>query len=635
MPSMDSVLTGSPSHDVRQWSTEQVISWMYQYGIEAQIIQRFEDHDINGNVLMDLQFDNLKELDIHQFGKRHQIWNAISSLRGGEGRMSPAPTPFQDISRPCTSTRSKSDGDVPRSACPDTPIDNLATPISAAGGLKKRRARKNKPPNDIVTPAESVSIVAVEQLMPKPHVCQKGENCAKWRKQQRLIARIQAENGWPISPTNGGHIMISGNPGNASTAENHLPNVHRDPESYRPVSVAVPSVVASSDVLGPGSMPEFGLNENVLQRVEHRDAQENVKQFLNLQHMYEEPAEEPATPPLEMFPPEHHEMFPSQHQQAFPSLQPPRSTPGPHEGLKSLPKLSIPRSASANPYMGTQSARIMSPAHRFNTGFAPSRSATASPGTVYRLGTPASEMDIPVTAIPLGPISRDTSQSVPPNMQYRDPSLHLPPPTRSASRAARRPSAALPLPALAEDRVFSPASDPNQTYIDAGPHAALPRPREDSARYGASVTHAGWMKKRRNKLLRHEWTDAHFRLKGTQLAMHASARLSAAPTDVLDVDEYAVACSSGASNNKITAALRSCSLMKKGKEKGGVEDPAAFAFQLVPQPAEKRMRVEGKTHHFAVRTGEERIDWMRELMLAKALRQKEAGYAVEVNGERA
>ena len=80
----------------------------------------------------------------------------------------------------------------------------------------------------------------------------------------------------------------------------------------------------------------------------------------------------------------------------------------------------------------------------------------------------------------------------------------------------------------------------------------------------------------------------------------------------------------------------------------------AFSFQLVPQDKDKnggaRLRkressipshngpVEGvngtgKTHHFAVKNRDERIDWMRELMLAKALQQKGKGYDVELNGE--
>ncbi len=40
----------------------------------------------------------------------------------------------------------------------------------------------------------------------------------------------------------------------------------------------------------------------------------------------------------------------------------------------------------------------------------------------------------------------------------------------------------------------------------------------------------------------------------------------------------------------------------------------------------------GKTHHFAVKSRDDRIDWMRELMLAKALKQKGEGAEVSVNG---
>ena len=69
---------------------------------------------------------------------------------------------------------------------------------------------------------------------------------------------------------------------------------------------------------------------------------------------------------------------------------------------------------------------------------------------------------------------------------------------------------------------------------------------------------------------------------------------------------------------------------KKGKNEA---DPTAFAFQLVPsRDSDKKAAANGKTHHFAVKTKDERIDWMRELMLAKALQQKGKGYDVEVNG---
>lgn len=592
--------------------------WMYDCGIGEAVIDRFEMNDITGTVLLDLQFEDLKELGIESFGKRHLLWNHIEALKGGDRGVSPTATPFQDVSRPCTrNTRSDSVRNKPRSreTCEDN--NEGVTPITPGGG-RRRRGRKHHrhAGNDVITPAESVSIVAIEQLLPKPHRCQKGERCTKWKKQQRLLAKLHEEHGFPISPEKGGRIFVAGDPGNAASAANIVENV------YRPTSEAMLSVVASSDLLGPGQLPEFALQENVLRNLEHRDPQENVKHFLTLQHV--EPPhhllspslERPPTPPFEMFPP------------LQPPLRPPEHTPAPHNNLRNLPKLTIPRSASANPHYGpshgTRSA-VERPA--LDTALSPCR--TASPG-LYRFGTPLSEMDVPVTAVPLGPVSRETSQSVPPNMQFRDPVA------RTTSRNDwRRPSLALPT--LAEH----PAAE-----VDGGSTGSLTDDEASRAKKALypDAARVGWVKKRKTRLLRHEWQDQHVRLQGARLAMHASALPSSAPLDTLNIDEYAVACSSLASQGKLAAKLKALTMGAaggRGREPGAGAgaDPAAFSFQLVPtgrdgeeQGSLRQSVAGGKTHHFAVKTRDERIDWMRELMLAKALRAKGQGFEVQVNG---
>jgi hypothetical protein len=158
------------------------------------------------------------------------------------------------------------------------------------------------------------------------------------------------------------------------------------------------------------------------------------------------------------------------------------------------------------------------------------------------------------------------------------------------------------------------------------------------------------MKKRKTRLLRHEWHEHHFTLRGTQLSMHEHER-SRRVLESIDVDDYAVACSS-ISSNKLSAAMKAVNAKLGGRSNldasnGGRED--AFAFQLIPAAIEhgKKLKkresaiggakpgkagVEVKTHHFAVRSRDERIDWMRELMLAKALKARGEGYTVEVNG---
>ena len=162
------------------------------------------------------------------------------------------------------------------------------------------------------------------------------------------------------------------------------------------------------------------------------------------------------------------------------------------------------------------------------------------------------------------------------------------------------------------------------------------------------ITHAGYMKKRKTRMLRHEWHEHHFTLKGTRLSMHKDAR-ALETLEYIDVDDYAIACSSLASGSKLNAAFKAMSISRGNKDK---KDEAAFSFQLIPQVMEKSVRLrkresamaangqsegkdigaKNKTHYFAVKSRDDRIDWMRELMLAKALKQKSEGYEVTVNG---
>ncbi len=709
--------------DVRSWNSHQVATWMYELGFDEVIVERFEMHDITGAVLLDLQFEDLKELDIPSFGKRHRLWNEIESLRivsddsyDGHGNLpGQSETPFEDISRPCTAARqlSRNGRSQSRPRLRGAGVDeddHHKTHDDADGNgvtscsTRRRRGRKPRRHGDeAITPAESVSIVAIEQLLPKPHKCAKGERCAKWRKQQKQLAKLRDEHAFPISPEKGGHIFVAGDPGNAGSAAKLVDNV-----VLRPQSDAIPSVVASSDVLGPGELSSFaaGLQEDALRGLEHRDPQENVKNFLNLQHMNAEPAphfdeDRPPTPPLDLFPPLHANN--NTHNYPPMGLVPTSaSVPVPHSNLKMLPKLSIPRSASAqpqaNPHLYPPYPLSADPQSALST-FSPCRSATTSPAvgtSLYRYGTPASEMDVPVTAVPVGPVARDTSQSVPPNMQFRDPVARSG--SRNAAQEWRRPSFAMPR--LDEGEVYSPIAEADerpQTAVDrsnmlartkslrSGQVATQPQPQQhqqkptstaDGNKY-PNVKHAGWMKKRRNRLLRHEWQDSHFRLTGTVLAMHKDEKPAATLLQTIDVDDYAVACGSNQSGIKLGARLKALKIASSSSSgpgggaagvsgadrdwiegKPGSKDPAAFTFQLVPQAhgvgfadssghdganvlrkgghpgagAGAAAAAKKTTHHFAVRNRDDRIDWMRELMLAKALKAKHEGFEVKVNG---
>lgn len=550
---------------LREWTPRQVASWMTTTGFEESMVEKFRMHDISGAILKDLQFGDLKELGIHSFGQRHCLWNEIRALRG-----SASGVPM--ISTECSN--------------PATPEDEARSPL--AGQRRARRARRS---DDIISPGESASIVAIEQLLPKPHHCSKGENCSKWQKQQRKLAKIAKE--FPLE------MEQIGGAGSSPTEV-----------SLRPTSEAVPSVVASSDVLGPGRLPALRLHEDALRVVQTRDPQENVRQFLSFQHLNES-VEEPTTPPYEMFPP----------------LSPPRNTQAPHDNLRRLPKLTIPQAPTPDALSPSRTA-IRHAATPITAMQIKDRNVAAPS---FRVGSPASEMDVAITAIPLGPVARDESQSVPPDMRFGGRSL-----SRSSSRVEQRHQPVAP---ISRPQTCAPV----QPFVSRAPprrHPSFAMARVEENRLSPidakdemsptvnDVNHAGWMKKRKTKMLRHEWHESHFRLNGTCLAMHRDSKAIDA-LESIDVDEYAVACSSLASN-KLGAAFKSLKLSGKKKEL----DPTAFSFQLVPAAEKKGMlnAATGKTHHFAVKTRDERIDWMRELMLAKALKQKADGCEINVNG---
>lgn len=565
---------------------------MQTSGFEDSIIEKFSRNDISGAILMDLQFDDLKELGVQSFGQRHCLWNEIRVLRGSSPTV--PSTPADDV---CNSPM----------AAPKVPprehrlkeCSNPSTPDDDQGRsptLGRRRARRARLADDVISPAESASIVAIEQLLPKPHTCSKGENCPKWQRQQRKLARIAKE--FPIEIEQLGEVLAS--PSDLAA---------------RPTSEAVPSVVASSDVLGPTQLPALRLDENHLRVIQTRDPQENVRQFLNFQHM-EQPVEQ--TSPLEM----------------FPLLSLPGCTPAPHSNLRTLPKLTIP--SVPPPTAAFSPNRTAVPTTSFRRGTPVSamefqdRNAAFD---LYRFGSPASEMDMPSTAIPLGPIARDESQSVPPDMRFGE-SLHRsasrqghrPQPTfstasnleRSASVRSRHHPPGFAMARVQEHRTLSPVVDHSEELTPTNTTSV------------ESVSHAGWMKKRKTKMLRHEWHENHFRLNGTRLAMHKDAQTIDA-LEYIDVDDYAVACSSLAST-KLGAAFKTLKL--SGGKKKEHADATAFSFQLIPAAEKKGIlsAATGKTHHFAVKSRDERIDWMRELMLAKALKQKGDGYEINVNG---
>lgn len=169
---------------LRTWTPRQVAEWMYSTGFDRSIVDTFFINDISGVTLIDLQYEDLKELGIASFGQRHKLWTEIKALK--ENRL---PSPSED---PCFSPAAPPNESfgLASKVCstPATPEEDVVSPTSG-----RRRGRSHRRGDDVISPAESASIVAIEQLLPKQHKCSKGENCPKWQRQQRKLAKIATE----------------------------------------------------------------------------------------------------------------------------------------------------------------------------------------------------------------------------------------------------------------------------------------------------------------------------------------------------------------------------------------------------------------------------------------------------------
>ncbi|KAJ5960069.1 uncharacterized protein N7479_007219 [Penicillium vulpinum] len=689
--------------EIRNWTPTEVAHWLYISGYTDAIREAFIENDITGDVLMALTKEELKEqLEIKSLGKRHEIIGSIEYLMKhmqpgqipdapsqsegtfSNGRSSPelfVPQEYvhqefayqgfapQEVAHQgFASQEFAHQGFAPQELTPGrAPPTESYYPASVSHKDEALSSYANGQTGNQTTTADAVSIVGIEEFLPR-HKCTKGEQCSKFQKLKRKhLQKLATE--YPGADIQGGAggAMFIGSPGNPETARNLL----------RPTSEAELSVAASSDVFGPRSGPR--LSEAALSEVGRLDPRETIQNFLRHQHVNAFP--QPGSLGLDTY-----NLPPADGFEEMSSL-----TAQPNSmaaNLRNLPKLTIPTSpVTEDMTTAVTTNRYFTPTHENGSPtavqqFGPfSHTHQEQAIETYRQGTPFSEVDVPITAIPSDPISRDVSQSVPPSMQYGN----LFPPYRAASSLSRststrlggdlplrdanslarststRPSGDLPLRAenylarstSARSRDVLPLRQVNEnktlTPIE-GPEDLIRTPRMNQHAFGGSlsslasnpdVTHAGYMKTRKTtNMFRHEWTKDHYTLHGTNLARHKDERdahrLSRALENI-EVDKYAVACSSQATSSKLTSKFKR-SILRSGNNNTDSRDGTAFSFSLIPATKESQKKAlfgnnAVKTHHFAVESREQRIDWMRELMLAKALKKgRDSGDDMVVNG---
>ncbi|KAL4963318.1 SAM and PH domain-containing protein [Aspergillus stella-maris] len=671
--------------DIAKWSPNQVVRWMQGLGFDESVTEKFYINDISGAILLELQVDDLKELEIASFGKRHQLMACIKKLR--ECQFSSA-APSCDSRYPTPDPSSRLDTRTPQTTagevgavrdCFSPVMDRVDQALRTRSGSRSSAQsssrqdsipKRGRQETDVV-PQDSVSIVAIEQLLPKLHVCSKGENCRKWQKQQSRVARLLKD--LQLEGL-GGSVLVTGDPGNPSTAQSvtkspkpdHRPpalnfqtsksDLLRSPrmDEKTPKSDITPSLIASSDLMGANLPADIRLSQEKLESMKSRDPQENVRNFLNFQRLSSlKPVTDPATPPDDEMSMEDSPISPKGVQ--IPTLA---------NNLRTLPKLQIPSLNSPGESVLSPSysaLRTITPSvynkgrqYGVNSSAMNTQSSFMSPSDYYRVDSRYEVVtpqvaDDPMTAVPVEEIERGCSQSVPPDMRFggnlgnsQDSTANTKSENHRRLHSAALGQGAQKLVPVAE-RSPLPPIDTLEDY-EKTPRAPRYRnnPFSPGSAHADDIIHSGWMKKRKTtKLIRHEWEDHHFALRGTQLCMYndeEAAQQNSKALERIDVDDYAVACSSLQSKSKLTAAFKKTVLKRVNDNPG---DATAFAFSLIPGTnnngvvEKKPFLASGpKSHHFAVKTREERIDWMRELMLAKALRRsRESGDSGYLNGE--
>jgi hypothetical protein len=69
------------SHSVECWSVERVVEWLSASGL-GHLSQRFQEHRITGDILLELSQSDLEEIGIHALGDKKRFLRAASYLRG-------------------------------------------------------------------------------------------------------------------------------------------------------------------------------------------------------------------------------------------------------------------------------------------------------------------------------------------------------------------------------------------------------------------------------------------------------------------------------------------------------------------------------------------------------------------------
>ncbi|KAK6334180.1 hypothetical protein TWF696_002681 [Orbilia brochopaga] len=695
---MSMALEDMEEAELENWSPSQVCEWMRTIGFEETLIEKFRQNDISGAILMQLKWEDLKELDIQSFGKRIELWSELNHLRKSPIGSSTSPkrelsfemssvhsppllsrhasrksreskfrhspnlsaSPSSYTSSPSTVTRSNTVA-TSRPSAPGprkVPLLRISTDVASLQPRSHPRLQESAPAqSDSEEEIEEVdefsdhaeeyeeeeeepvpmterrrptglSIIIPNSALEVPPSLNSADSrtshdgVSQGERKHKPLPRFTAPNpakrriskrlSTPISPVSAS-IDIFAAPSvlglslgkRLTMMEAESPRWGNDEAHTR--SPWAPSICASSDVLSPSDRGDMKLKADELRKVSALSAQEQVNKFITLQHLQR--LEERAPSNLK------HETV----RDASP-LSPPHSA----LSVKSQPAMSraVQRSTSLRSF----DRHKPRPLQLSNEVVAPGpASADFTPrnldkSKVYPLADAANAHK----SVP--PMVRSVTAPSPPLASQSTPAL-----VRSASSPKQLQEST-----MSRTNSISGASKKGSTASGKKPRSLgksvidtvnEEAEWEDTSSHGSAPASpservfTGEMKRKANHFLRNEWINHRVELRGTKLTIYKSTTGSEVLMN-LEIDDYSVTCTTAGSNKF------------KGLKTGSKKDSdGMYHFQLVPNQEAKKSGESKKEHHFTVSSREERIDWMRELMLAKAIKQKKSGFQVEVNGK--
>ena len=89
-PTEQPAATGPAVVDASQWSIDDVVEWARSKDMDASVLEKLREHEVNGASLLSLDINMLKEIDIIAYGRRFKLASAIDELRHGATTPAPA-----------------------------------------------------------------------------------------------------------------------------------------------------------------------------------------------------------------------------------------------------------------------------------------------------------------------------------------------------------------------------------------------------------------------------------------------------------------------------------------------------------------------------------------------------------------